>query len=94
MKAHSTVASVATVPAIDRSKLLAQQQARVDELRHAKYEGIPDSNPAITALHGEARFKDDQSLAVRLNDGGERGWRSTAAGRHGCQPGRARRFRA
>jgi mercuric reductase len=30
----------ATVPTIDRSKLLAQQQARVDELRHAKYEGI------------------------------------------------------
>lgn len=62
----------ATVPTIDRSKLLAQQQARVDELRHAKYEGILDSNPAITVLHGEARFKDDQSLAVRLNDGGER----------------------
>lgn len=62
----------ATVPVIDRSKLLAQQQARVDELRHAKYEGILDSNPAITVLHGEARFKDDQSLAVRLNDGGER----------------------
>jgi mercuric reductase len=62
----------ATVPAIDRSKLLAQQQARVDELRHAKYEGILDGNPAITVLHGEARFKDDQSLAVRLNDGGER----------------------
>ena len=32
----------------------------------------PDSNPAITVLHGEARFNDDQSLAVRLNDGGER----------------------
>jgi mercuric reductase len=62
----------ATVPAIDRSKLLAQQQARVDELRHAKYEGILDGNPAITVLHGEARFKDDQSLVVRLNDGGER----------------------
>lgn len=62
----------ATVPAIDRSKLLAQQQARVDELRHAKYEGILDGNPAITVLHGEARFKDDQRLAVRLNDGGER----------------------
>ena len=61
----------ATVPAIDRSKLLAQQQARVDELRHAKYEGILDDNPAITVLHGEARFKDSQSLAVRLNDGGE-----------------------
>jgi len=62
----------ATVPAIDRSKLLAQQQALVDELRHAKYEGILDSNSAITVLHGEARFKDDQSVVVRLNEGGER----------------------
>ena len=62
----------ATVPTIDCSKLLAQQQARVDELRHAKYEGILDGNPAITVLHGEARFKDDQSLVVRLNEGGER----------------------
>src|SRR5882724_5912963 len=62
----------ATAPAIDRSKLLAQQQARVDELRHAKYEGILDGNLAITVLHGDARFKDGQSLAVRLNDGGER----------------------
>jgi mercuric reductase len=62
----------ATVPEIDRSKLLAQQQARVDELRHAKYEGILEGNPAITVLHGEARFKDGQSLTVRLNGGGER----------------------
>ncbi len=62
----------ATVPAIDRSKLLAQQQARVGELRHVKYEGILDANPAITVLRGEARFKDRQSLIVRLNDGGER----------------------
>ena len=62
----------ATVPAIDRAKLLAQQQARVDELRHAKYEGILDGNPAITVLHGEARFKDERSLVVGLNDGGER----------------------
>ena len=62
----------ATVPTIDRSKLLAQQQARVDELRHAKYEGILDGNPGITVLHGEARFKDGQSLAVRLNGGAER----------------------
>jgi len=60
-----------TAPAIDRSKLLAQQQARVDELRKAKYQDILDGNPAITVLHGEARFKDSQSLAVRLNDGGE-----------------------
>jgi mercuric reductase len=61
----------ATVPAIDRSKLLAQQQARVEELRHAKYEGILDGNRP-SPLHGEARFKDEQSLVVRLNDGGER----------------------
>ncbi|MES2244925.1 MAG: mercury(II) reductase [Pseudomonadota bacterium] len=62
----------ATAPAIDRGLLLAQQKARVDELRHAKYEGILDSNPAITVLHGDARFKDNQSLVVRLKDGGER----------------------
>ncbi len=62
----------ATEPAIDRSTLLAQQQARVDELRHVKYEGILDGNSAITVLYGEARFKSSQSLIVRLNDGGER----------------------
>jgi mercuric reductase len=62
----------ATAPVIDRSALLAQQQARVDELRHAKYEGILDGNPAITVLHGAARFKDGNSLIVNLNEGGER----------------------
>ncbi len=62
----------ATEPAIQRSKLLAQQQARVDELRHTKYEGILDDNQAIIVLHGEARFKDSHSLTVRLNDGSER----------------------
>lgn len=61
----------ATAPAIDRAKLLAQQQARVDELRHAKYEGILDGNSAITVLHGTARFKDAQHLIVRLSNGGE-----------------------
>ena len=55
-----------------RERLLAQQQARVDELRHAKYEGILDDNPAISVLHGEARFKDAHSLTVQLNGGGER----------------------
>ncbi len=61
-----------TPPTILRERLLAQQQARVEELRHAKYEGITDGNSAITVLHGEARFKDDQSLIVSLNEGGER----------------------
>ena len=62
----------ATVPVIDRRKLLSQQQTRVDELRHAKYEGILESNSSINVLHGVASFKDGQSLIVRLNDGDER----------------------
>ncbi|MXS77394.1 mercury(II) reductase [Nitrosomonas sp. JL21] len=62
----------ASPPLILRERLLAQQQARVDELRHAKYEGILDGNPAITVLHGEARFKDDRTLIVSMNEGGER----------------------
>ena len=62
----------ACAPVIDRPALLAQQQARVDELRHAKYENILGGNPAITVLHGEARFKGSQHLVVKLNDGGER----------------------
>lgn len=59
-------------PTILRERLLALQQARVDELRHAKYEGILDGNPSITVLHGEARFKDGRTLSVRLVEGGER----------------------
>ena len=74
LRRHSPFdAGISTVgPVIDRPKLLAQQQARVHELRHAKYEGILENNPAITVLPGEARFKDGQSLTVRLYDGGER----------------------
>jgi mercuric reductase len=62
----------ASTPAIRQEKLLAQQQARVDELRHAKYEGILEGSAAITLLRGEARFKDGRSLIVDLNEGGER----------------------
>jgi mercuric reductase len=58
-------------PVILRERLLAQQQGRVDDLRHAKYEGILDANPAITVLRGEARFKDGQSLFVRLAEGND-----------------------
>jgi len=39
--------------------LLAQQQARVDELRQAKYQGILQGSAAITVLHGSARFNDE-----------------------------------
>ncbi len=61
----------AAVPRIDRNVLLAQQQARVEELRAAKYEAIIAGNPNITLLRGEARFTDASSLSIKLNDGGE-----------------------
>ncbi|MGY2491351.1 mercury(II) reductase [Cupriavidus sp. CP313] len=62
----------AVAPAIDRPRLLAQQQARVDELRHAKYENILDTSPNINVLHGEARFTGSHTLTVMLTAGGER----------------------
>ena len=62
----------AAPPTINRQALLAQQQARVEELRHTKYEGILESTPAITVLHGEARFKNGHTLLVYLNNGSER----------------------
>jgi mercuric reductase len=58
-------------PKVDRAKLLAQQQARVEELRDAKYESILRDNPAVTVLNGEARFIDNHRLVVTLNEGGE-----------------------
>ena len=66
-------ASVSATPAIiNRPRLLAQQQGRVDELRRTKYEGILDGIPAIAVVRGEARFADGHTLAVTLAEGGER----------------------
>jgi mercuric reductase len=58
-------------PTVLRDRLLAQQQARVDELRHGKYESILAGTPAITVMHGTARFKDGRTLSVSLRDGGQ-----------------------
>lgn len=58
-------------PAILRDKLLAQQQGRVEELRHTKYENILDGNTAITVLRGEARFKNGRTLSVKFKGGSE-----------------------
>jgi mercuric reductase len=58
-------------PAIDRGALVRQQQARVEELRQAKYEGILESNPSIRLLRGWARFQDAHTLLVSQNDGTE-----------------------
>ena len=61
----------AIAPKVDRSKLLQQQQARVEELRDNKYESILRDHTAITVLKGKARFVDANNLEVKLNDGGE-----------------------
>jgi mercuric reductase len=58
-------------PKLDRKTLVAQQQARVEELRHAKYESILENNPGISLLRGFARFGDAQTLVVRRDDGSE-----------------------
>ncbi|GHE05931.1 mercuric reductase [Defluviimonas sp. 20V17] len=62
----------AAMPAIHRDRLLAQQHARVTELRKAKYEDILETNPDITLLRGEASFESEQSVVVRGLDGEER----------------------
>ncbi len=58
-------------PEIDRALLVRQQQARVDELRVAKYESILESNPDLNLIRGRARFKDGSTLTVVKNDGQE-----------------------
>jgi len=58
-------------PLIDRQRLLRQQQARVDELRAAKYEEILAANPKIQLIQGWARFLDPGRLAVRTPDGAQ-----------------------
>ncbi len=58
-------------PQINRAKLLHQQQARVEELRHAKYENILDNNPEIDLIRGWASFEDADTLIVKQLDGNE-----------------------
>jgi mercuric reductase len=55
--------------AVDRRALLAQQQARVAELRHAKYESLLERHPDIRLLRGFARFEDAHTLSVAQPDG-------------------------
>jgi mercuric reductase len=61
----------ASAPQINRKLLLAQQQARIEELRATKYEAIIASNPNITLVRGEASFKNPQTFTVKLSGGGE-----------------------
>ncbi len=61
----------ASAPVVDRARLLAQQQGRVDELREAKYEGILRQTKAIETVRGHARFVDSSQILVDLADGGQ-----------------------
>jgi len=56
-------------PRIDRAVLVAQQQARVAELRHSKYENLLEGNPNINLLRGWARFQDARTLVVAKEGG-------------------------
>ena len=58
-------------PKLDRAKLVAQQQARVEELRQAKYQSILDTNPNINLVKGKARFADARTLRITRPDGAE-----------------------
>lgn len=58
-------------PIIDRAAMLAQQQARVDELRQAKYEDILSNNARISLVRGWARFENATHLIVSDAKGGE-----------------------
>lgn len=62
----------AEVPTILRPQLLAQQEARVEELRRTKYENVLAARTAITVLRGQARFQGGHTLNVELPEGGER----------------------
>jgi len=69
--AHPFAGIERRMPAVDRRALLAQQQARVEQLRHDKYEAILESHAdRVRLLRGRARFIDARTLAVTLPGGG------------------------
>ncbi len=64
------------MPTVDRAALVRQQQARVEELRRAKYERILETTPGVELVRGWARFDDPHRLLVRQADGSERAIRA------------------
>ncbi|VAX14403.1 Mercuric ion reductase [hydrothermal vent metagenome] len=57
---------------VDRKLMVEQQQKWVENLRHAKYESILETNPDINLLRGMARFKNSNTLLVTKQDGSEK----------------------
>ena len=70
--AHPFVGLQQQAAVVDRKVLVAQQQARVQELRVAKYEDILAANPGIHLERGYARFKDAHTLVAKKADGSEK----------------------
>lgn len=68
-QAHPFAGILKQKPVIDRAKLLAQQQSRVEELRSAKYEDILKTQSQMTLVHGDAHFKDPHTLIVDQEHG-------------------------
>lgn len=71
MRAHPFDGIARTEPALERKRLVGQQQARVEELRQAKYQSILDTNPNIELIRGSARFEDARTLRITRPDGAE-----------------------
>ena len=62
----------ASEPAIDRTRLLAQQEALVATLRETKYARVLAETAGVDLVRGTARFVDVNTVSVRLEDGSER----------------------
>lgn len=58
-------------PELSRKLLSDQQNARVKELRAAKYQRVLDNNPSISFIQGFARFENSTTLIVRNKNGNE-----------------------
>ncbi len=76
---HHPFAGVSRCPmTVDRKAVVAQQQARIAELRQTKYADILAANPRLKLLRGWAAFEDDRTLAVELTGGGHQTLRPDA----------------
>lgn len=71
MRDHPFVGVARSDPQYDRARHVAQQQARVTELRQRKYEQVLANHPDVRLLRGCARFTDSCTIAVALEDGTE-----------------------
>jgi mercuric reductase len=77
MRAHPFAGLPPQEVTLERTPFVAQQTARVEELRQSKYQDILDSTPSVTLLRGHAHFEDSHTLVVE----GERGKQHLTAAR-------------